>query len=60
MPIDPAPVPGGNLVLEDNPDPSPFGHPGPVASVVTPGDDERFVSHFATCPNAARHRKDRR
>jgi hypothetical protein len=52
MPVDVEPVEGGNLVLV----------PGDPLHVRPPelGDDPdgpRWVSHFATCPNAALHRK---
>lgn len=56
MPVDPEPVEGGNLLLAlDDP---------PVARVVDPAqlvidDGQRFVSHFATCPNADEHRRPR-
>ena len=59
MPIDPAPVPHGNLVLRD------VGA-RTVAVVVVPllqTLEERamphYVSHFVTCPNAAQHRRTR-
>ena len=48
MPIDPVPVAGGNVEVFD------MG----TVSVVTPSPGiVRYVSHFATCPNAATHRK---
>lgn len=55
MPFDAEPVPDGNVVLTY---PSPGGA---LALVVDPDqtsidDPPRYVSHFATCPNAARHR----
>jgi hypothetical protein len=63
IPVDDQPVPDGNLVLSD---PTPGAY-APVAShYVEPeqaplfGDEPpRFVSHFATCPNADHHRKAR-
>ena len=53
MPLDLEPVPGGNIVLKDG-----LAH-------VLKGDlfegmiDEgpRYVSHFVTCPEAAKHRR---
>lgn len=57
MPVDVEPVEDGNVVLEDDGD--------LVATVVPPGQgllgDERprYVSHFATCPNADEHRRPR-
>lgn len=49
IPLDPEPVEGGNLVEVA---------PG-IVRVVEPGDPSgaRFVSHFATCPNAGAHRR---
>ena len=53
MPLDPDPVAGGNVVLERD-------GVGWVARIVQPDPEfERLVSHFATCPNAKAHRKDR-
>ena len=48
IPVDAAPSPDGNIEMR-----------GGIAHVV--GDElplaPRFKSHFATCPNAAQHRK---
>jgi hypothetical protein len=58
IPVDRDPVPDGNLFYvgdEDGP---------PTVAVITkgrrppPGAD-RYTSHFATCPNAASHRRAR-
>jgi hypothetical protein len=49
MPLDAEPVENGNVVLEGN-----------VARVVGPNvpvSGPRYVSHFATCPNAGEHRR---
>ena len=46
IPIDPSPVENGNVVLLT----------GGLCKVVAPGEGTH-VSHFATCPNAAAHRK---
>lgn len=50
-PIDPRPRPDGNVRLTGR------GH----ARMITAGEhvmpDERYVSHFATCPNRGRHRR---
>lgn len=49
MPIDPHPSDDGNMVLRSG-----------VAYVVKPDeapDEARWISHFATCPNAKRHRR---
>jgi hypothetical protein len=59
IPLDPEPVDGGNIVIDNS------GPHGPIATVVgkatQPGlfgdDSPRYVSHFATCPNADRHRR---
>lgn len=52
MPLDEKPVAGGTFV-----------YVGGVARRATPDDDqlhrERYTSHFATCPDAAAHRKAR-
>lgn len=58
MPIDPDPVTDGNLVLT-------YPSPGAVLAIVVDpdqlsiDDSPRYVSHFATCPNADQHRKER-
>lgn len=60
MPIDAAPVDGGNVLVD-------FSHDPPLATVVGKrtqpslfGDDgPRYTSHFATCPNADSHRRTR-
>lgn len=52
MPLDPEPNPLGNLLLDED------GYIGPHpegAPVKGP-----YFSHFATCPNAAQYRKDKR
>lgn len=56
MPVDPQPLEtGGNIVLRDT------GGPAPLAVVLTVakqfGRRNLYVSHFATCPHAARHRR---
>lgn len=57
MPIDPEPVEDGNVLLYRTPQGlrvvvmSKGDHPDPGAS--------RHTTHFATCPNAARHRRRR-
>ena len=54
MPVDPTPVPKGNLALGTD-------HLGVLqVFIVGPGDEvkgDRYVSHFATCPNASRFRR---
>jgi hypothetical protein len=61
MPVDTAPVDGGNVLLS----PPPIRGGAPVATVVGKrvqpsifGDDgPRYVSHFMTCPHADAHRR---
>jgi hypothetical protein len=63
MPVDDDPVPDGNLVLSD---PAPGAYAPAVSQYVEPdqptlfGDHDapRFVSHFATCPDANKHRRE--
>lgn len=50
MPVDAEPVKGGNLRLEDVQDEGPCVY-------CTKAGEGTHVSHFATCPNAAQHRK---
>ncbi len=45
IPLDPEPVPSGNIVINE------IG----LAVVVKPGQG-KYQSHFVSCPNAARHR----
>lgn len=52
MPVDQEPRADGNLSLTES-------EPIPLVTVIKAGDDvggRRYVSHFVTCPNAARHR----
>jgi hypothetical protein len=61
-PVDDQPVPDGDLVLSD---PTPGAYAPNVAKYVAPDqpplfdveEPPRFVSHFATCPNADQHRR---
>jgi len=59
MPLDRQPVddstPGGTFVLRDTGSPE-----GPLAISATPAQlpgEVYYVSHFATCPHAAEHRR---
>lgn len=62
IPLDPEPVDGGNVLLHE-----PIDGGESIATVVGKapapslfGDDApRYVSHFATCPNADQHRHPR-
>lgn len=67
MPLDCEPVPDGKVVVvewhDTNPDTGArYTYPLPIVGVgkkaITRAASEyRYTSHFATCPNAARHRK---
>jgi hypothetical protein len=52
MPIDTEPVDRGNLILKR-------GHGGQYWAIVAADDTgpPRYVSHFATCPDADQHRR---
>lgn len=57
MPVDPEPVEHGNIVLTS-------GNNGPESRVLTkdelakrPTKRGLYLSHFATCPSAAQHRR---
>jgi len=52
MPLDPIPVPDGNITLDTDQ----VAHVLPDAAHPPP-DVPRYHSHFATCPNAAQHRR---
>lgn len=58
MPLDPEPSPRGNIVLE-------LGPNDQTVSRVLRADEEpasgqlRWLSHFATCPNAKEHRRQK-
>jgi len=59
IPVDPDPVPDGNLVLVDD-----HAEPAqPTKALPVPADagrgTPRYKSHLATCPNAAGHRRPR-
>jgi hypothetical protein len=51
MPVDAAPSPEGNLILRDGI----AYHESKIPEAERP--IERYVSHFATCPNGPKHRK---
>lgn len=52
MPVDAAPVPNGNIIL--NGGQAVYTQAG--CTIGAP-DGKLYVSHFATCPNAKKHRK---
>lgn len=67
LPVNPEPSPSGNVILIDHPlspDHPNWNQRGMVMGraqlrnprIVSP-DRPRYVSHFATCPNAGKHRK---
>lgn len=53
IPVDRAPSKIGNLELVDQ------GNDPPLAKTASAEAKWKFVSHFATCPHAAKHRKPR-
>lgn len=60
IPLDPAPVPDGNLVIERRDlDGTPHVRylTKAGADLFTDANAERRVTHFATCPNAKAHRR---
>lgn len=64
MPIDREPVASGNVRATGRKRPNRFGTPAPEVEVVEASslfaettDELRYVSHFATCPNASEHRR---
>lgn len=53
IPLNPEPVAGANIVLENG-----VAHIIPLNAGPLFGDGGmRYVAHFATCPSAAKHRK---
>lgn len=55
IPLDPDPFDDGNVTLELVAGVWHATVHGDPASI--PADAKRFISHFATCPNAGRHRR---
>ena len=51
MPLDATPNPKGNLVVDGK------GCIGAATKGELPDGEVRYISHFATCPNSAKHRK---
>ncbi len=54
MPVDAEPVPNGNLVIERQ-----VGNRVRAFDPLLDAPNDRFVSHFATCPDRDFHRKPR-
>lgn len=50
IPIDPEPVPNGNVVIEGNGRARVIGNGAPA-------DGPLYQSHFASCPSSAQHRR---
>lgn len=51
IPIDEAPFPGGNMILD--------GECDAIVAVVVPVGEGTHRSHFVTCPHAAQHRRSK-
>jgi hypothetical protein len=54
IPVDPTPVPDGNLIVEHR-----DGKGSPVFRVLRKGEPtaaDRYRTHFESCPNADQHR----
>jgi hypothetical protein len=57
IPLDPEPVENGNIVLRERHEAIPLALAIPPAAFP---DEDRYVSHFRTCPfGARRHRRPR-
>jgi hypothetical protein len=54
MPLDEDPDPDGNFTLDESHEPPVAEH---IAGRMIAPKEERFTSHFATCPDAARFRR---
>lgn len=50
IPLDAEPVLNGNLIFDEN---------GRIVTVEPRASKLAYISHFATCPQAAKHRKAR-
>lgn len=58
IPLDPAPVPDGNVVIVDNGDGTTMAMVLAGVALRLSGDAvPKFKSHFATCPDADSHRR---
>jgi hypothetical protein len=55
IPLDPEPSPRGNVVISEEGAALVYNSPGAVAARYE--GEPRYLSHFATCPNADQHRK---
>lgn len=59
LPVDADPTPTGNLRLTPGHDGRPRAEVTGPPSLLDTEDGDRYVSHFATCPNADDHRTRR-
>jgi hypothetical protein len=57
MPLDAEPSPRGNIFIPSDGVRAAFLNGDDLAENNIPPDVARYLSHFATCPNAARHRR---
>lgn len=59
IPLDRNSVPDGNIELEETDEGPPMSRVVPREDRILPGffHTPRYKSHFATCPNAKRHRR---
>lgn len=57
IPLDAAPVADGNVALDSGGRAHVYSNPAALFVVDMAGDGPRYRSHFATCPNAAEHRR---
>lgn len=55
IPIDAKPSPRGNIILSENGTALVYRDPSAIAPRYA--NEPRYLSHFATCPNADTHRK---
>ena len=59
MPIDPLAADNGNIWVVQFSDGNPIVEVAATPDAVPAAEALRYTSHFATCPNAADHRKPR-
>ena len=59
IPLDRNPVPDGNIEIKETEDGPPISRVVSGQGTLSPGlfPATRYKSHFATCPNAKRHRR---
>lgn len=58
MPVDFAPVRGGNIVLRDEGNRTVAVYTAPLFETAEQKARPHYVSHFATCPQANAHRRN--